>query len=60
MTFESKQDPVSEKENFNILVAFSVSLWLESGKIDKNNGHMFLFHCKNIFWVPWEMFEHTC
>ena len=31
--------PVLERRYFKVLAAFSVGLWLESGKICKNNDH---------------------
>ena len=45
--------------NFNILTAFTVPIWLEEGKICKNNDHTCMFHCINIFWFPPKMFEHS-
>ena len=41
------------------LAVFSVVLWLESGKIWKNNDCTCLFHCINTCRSPREMIEHS-
>ena len=48
-----------ESGYINGLAAFSVRIWLEQGKICKNNDNICLFHCIYTGKGSWEMFEYS-
>ena len=57
MTFCLEKTSV-RKWYFKVLVVFSESYWLESGKMCSNNDHTCLFHCINTCWVPRKLLKH--